>query len=71
MEENKLSDHEVDNRLKEALRVLGEKAGATSEGNAAIDAAREFLLTLSIALIKAEVERDSGGASTFCPGLKG
>jgi hypothetical protein len=66
-----LSDNDIDNRLKEALAILGKESGETVEGNAAINAAREFLSTISIALIKADAERESGGASSFWPGLRG
>jgi hypothetical protein len=70
MKNKALSDNDIDNRLKEALAVLGMEPGQTVEGNAAIGAAREFLSTLSIALIKAEVERENGGASSFWPDLR-
>lgn len=72
MAENKilLSDNDVDNRLKRALHLLGTEHAQTTEGNAAISAAREMLSVLSIALIKAGVERENGGAVSFWPNTK-
>jgi hypothetical protein len=69
-EKNALSDNDIDNRLKEALRVLGKEPRETSEGDAAISAAREFLLILSIALIKADVEKKNREDSSFWPSLE-
>lgn len=56
---SKLSDNDIDDRIKKALQILGVESAQTIEGTAAIEAARDILATLSIALIKAGIEREN------------
>lgn len=57
-DEKPLSENEVDDRLKAALKVLGTAPGATNEANFIITAARKALWLYSLTLIQKAVKRD-------------
>jgi hypothetical protein len=59
MADEKLTDNEIDNRLKSAQLVLGDEPGQSIEGDTAISAARQALHLLSLGLIAATVKRGS------------
>src|ERR1700748_1943619 len=53
-----LSDNEADDRLKAALKALGEAPGVTVAADTALAAARKALSLLSLGLIAAGVKRE-------------
>jgi hypothetical protein len=53
-----LSDNEADDRLKAALKALGEAPGVTVAAETALAAARKALFVLSLGLIAAGVKRE-------------